>query len=55
MTPFVEDLEEKCRRIVSKMQKQGPSSSPATFVGREMALLLDQVARVTKQREDQRK
>jgi hypothetical protein len=55
MTSFSEDLEEKCGRIVHRMSKQESASTPATFVGREMALLLDQIDRLKKHQEKQRK
>lgn len=55
MTSFGEDLEAKCGRIVYKMNEQESAPTPATFVGREMALLLDQIDRLKKHQEKQRK
>jgi hypothetical protein len=53
MTIISADLEQKCRKIVHKMLKQESDSTPATFVGREMALLLDQMDSVRQSKEKQ--
>ena len=43
MTTFAAELENKCRRIARNLQKQHSEPGPASFLAREMALLLDQL------------
>lgn len=49
MSSFIHDLEDKCRQIVHKLTREPLDSSPVTFVGREMAVLLDQIDNVREQ------
>lgn len=50
MNNFIDDLEDKCRSIVHKLAKQSAEPTPVTFVGREMAVLIDQVSKVRGQK-----
>lgn len=43
MTMIADDIEENCRRIARKVKVNRPDPSPATFIGREIALTLDHV------------
>lgn len=49
MNNFIDDLEGKCQRIVHKLTKQSSEPRPVTFVGREMAVLIDQIGKVREQ------
>ncbi|TWU21300.1 hypothetical protein [Bythopirellula polymerisocia] len=55
MNSFGEELEAKCGRIVERMNKQYSAPTPATFVGREIALVLDHIGQLKRHQEKQRK
>ena len=46
MSIIADDLEDKCRRIIRNLKKHSPDPTPATFIGREMALTLDHIDKV---------
>ena len=48
MSIVADDLEGKCRRLVRNMKEHASEPTPATFVGREMALTLDHMDTVRK-------
>jgi hypothetical protein len=43
MSIIADNLEERCRHIVRNIKRRASEPTPATFVGREMALNLDQM------------
>ena len=49
MSFIVDDLEGKCRQIVRSSKKHSLEQTPATFVIREIALILDHIERVREQ------
>ena len=46
MSLIADDLQDKCRRIVRNLKKNSSEPTPATFVGREIALTLDHMDKV---------
>lgn len=55
MSIIVDDLEDKCRRIVRKQKQQPTEPTPVTFIGREMALTLDHMDTVRDRQKDLKK
>jgi hypothetical protein len=54
MSFIADDIEDKCRRIARKVAKDASEATPNTFIGREMALLLDHMDTIRKRHKNQR-
>jgi hypothetical protein len=46
MSIIVDDLEDKCRQTTRDMKRGPLDLTPVTFVGREIALILDQIDKI---------
>ena len=52
MNSFIEELEERCHRIVRNLKTKSSEPTPVTFIGREIAITLERIESIRKQQKE---